>query len=111
MACSVSTTARRTLFIVLLPFLPVTPPQVEGAWVLYPPNGRQPEAVVHFLGDAFVGAAPQLSYRLFLEALSNRDILVSNPQVGTLLGVCTSYGSAGMPCLSRDMSNRDRSQG
>jgi len=48
----------------------------EGAWVLFPPNNRAPEAVVHFLGGAFVGAAPQISYRLFLEALSNRDVLV-----------------------------------
>ncbi len=50
--------------------------EVEGAWVLSPPNNRAPEAVVHFLGGAFVGAAPQLSYRLFLEALSNRNVLV-----------------------------------
>ena len=50
--------------------------EVEGAWVLYPPSSRAPEAVVHFLGGAFVGAAPQLSYRLFLEALSNRNVLV-----------------------------------
>ena len=45
--------------------------------MLYPPKNRAPEAVVHFLGGAFVGAAPQLSYRLFLEALSNRNALVS----------------------------------
>ncbi|KAJ9530296.1 hypothetical protein QJQ45_023581, partial [Haematococcus lacustris] len=46
--------------------------------VLHPPNDRAPEAVVHFLGAAFVGAAPQLTYRLFLEALSNRNVLVSH---------------------------------
>ncbi|KAG1660208.1 hypothetical protein FOA52_005077 [Chlamydomonas sp. UWO 241] len=50
--------------------------EVEGSYVLFPPNNRPPEAVVHFLGAAFVGAAPQISYRLFLEALSNRNILV-----------------------------------
>ncbi|KAL6755697.1 hypothetical protein V8C86DRAFT_2671657 [Haematococcus lacustris] len=50
--------------------------EVEGAWVLHPPNDRAPEAVVHFLGAAFVGAAPQLTYRLFLEALSNRNVLI-----------------------------------
>lgn len=50
--------------------------EVEGAYVLFPPSGRAPQAVVHFLGGAFVGAAPQISYRLFLEALSNRDVLV-----------------------------------
>lgn len=51
--------------------------EVEGCYVLYPPAGRAPRAVAHFLGDAFVGAAPQVAYRLFLEALSNRDVLVS----------------------------------
>lgn len=50
--------------------------EIEGAFVLFPPNNRAPEAVVHFLGAAFVGAAPQISYRLFLEALSNRNVLV-----------------------------------
>ncbi len=30
--------------------------EIEGAFVLFPPNNRAPEAVVHFLGDAFVGA-------------------------------------------------------
>ncbi|KAG2486357.1 hypothetical protein HYH03_014938 [Edaphochlamys debaryana] len=50
--------------------------EVEGCYVLFPPSGRPPTAVVHFLGEAFVGAAPQMAYRLFLEALANRDILV-----------------------------------
>ncbi|KXZ42420.1 hypothetical protein GPECTOR_149g30 [Gonium pectorale] len=50
--------------------------EVEGAYVLFPPAGRPPAAVAHFLGGAFVGAAPQMAYRLFLEALANRDILV-----------------------------------
>jgi hypothetical protein len=48
--------------------------------VLYPPSNRAPEAVVHFMGGAFVGAAPQISYRLFLEALANRNILVRFPR-------------------------------
>ncbi|GIL57885.1 hypothetical protein Vafri_13100 [Volvox africanus] len=50
--------------------------EVEGCYVLFPPSGRPPAAVAHFLGGAFVGAAPQMTYRLFLEALANRDILV-----------------------------------
>jgi hypothetical protein len=29
-------------------------------------------AVVHFIGGVFVGATPQLSYRLFLERLCER---------------------------------------
>lgn len=50
--------------------------EVEGCFVLRPPNGEAPEAVVHFLGGAFVGAAPQFSYRLLLEALGSRNVLV-----------------------------------
>jgi hypothetical protein len=42
-----------------------------------PAVGTAAEAVVHFLGGAFVGAAPQLSYRLFLEGLAARGVLVS----------------------------------
>ena len=51
--------------------------EIEGSYVLFPPSSRQPEAVVHFLGAAFVGAAPSIAYRLFLEALANRNVLVS----------------------------------
>ncbi|XP_071693010.1 uncharacterized protein [Rutidosis leptorrhynchoides] len=49
--------------------------EVEGAWVLRPKNSK-PMAVVHFVGGIFVGAAPQLTYRLFLERLSEKGILV-----------------------------------
>eukprot|EP00210_Caulerpa_lentillifera_P009511 g9070.t1 len=48
--------------------------EIEGAWVLRPKT--PPEAIVHFLGSAFIGAAPQLAYRHFLEALASRNILV-----------------------------------
>lgn len=64
--------------------------EMEGCYVLYPPAGRPPQAVAHFLGGAFVGAAPQVAYRLFLEALANRDVLVSAGS--TLHSACT-------PCL------------
>ncbi|CAL5418643.1 unnamed protein product [Camellia sinensis] len=49
--------------------------EVEGAWVLKPRNSK-PTSVVHFVGGIFVGAAPQLTYRLFLERLSEKGILV-----------------------------------
>ncbi|KAK2965652.1 hypothetical protein RJ640_011728 [Escallonia rubra] len=49
--------------------------EVEGAWVLKPRNSP-PMSVVHFVGGIFVGAAPQLTYRLFLERLSEKGILV-----------------------------------
>ncbi len=50
--------------------------QVEECWVLYPPDNQQPKALVHFIGGAFVGAAPQLAYRPLLEALAARGALV-----------------------------------
>ncbi|XP_042388599.1 uncharacterized protein LOC121980570 [Zingiber officinale] len=49
--------------------------EIEGAWVVRPKN-RSPTAVVHFVGGIFVGAAPQLTYRLFLERLSKKGALV-----------------------------------
>ncbi|KAE8056030.1 hypothetical protein FH972_012833 [Carpinus fangiana] len=49
--------------------------EVEGAWVLKPRSSK-PKSVVHFVGGIFVGAAPQLTYRLFLERLSEKGVLV-----------------------------------
>lgn len=40
------------------------------------PRNGSPCAVVHFTGGVFVGAAPQLTYRLFLERLAERGFLV-----------------------------------
>ena len=51
--------------------------EIEGCWVLRPPLGQPIQAVVHFVGAPFVGAAPQLCYRLFLEALALRNVMVS----------------------------------
>jgi hypothetical protein len=45
--------------------------EIQGAWVLQP-SKRTPVAVVHFIGGVFVGATPQLTYRLFLERLCER---------------------------------------
>lgn len=53
--------------------------EIEGNWVLRPLDGSA-TSVVHFLGGAFVGAAPQLTYRLLLEALAARGIMVSSRQ-------------------------------
>ncbi|KAJ0047056.1 hypothetical protein Pint_05518 [Pistacia integerrima] len=49
--------------------------EVEGAWVLKP-RSTKPWSVVHFIGGIFVGAAPQLTYRWFLERLSEKGVLV-----------------------------------
>ena len=51
--------------------------QVEGCWVLRPPNtAGPPEAVAMFVGGAFVGAAPEVVYKLFLESLAARNVMV-----------------------------------
>ncbi len=43
--------------------------EISGNWVYIP---RQPRAVIHFLGGAFVAAAPHLTYRLLLEGLGKQ---------------------------------------
>ena len=66
--------------------------EVEGSWVLVPPNADAgggggatlqppPERLIHFIGGAFVGASPQLSYRSFLEKLCERGraIVIATP--------------------------------
>lgn len=50
--------------------------EVEGCWVLYPNNESDVRCLVHFVGGAFVGAAPQVAYRQLLESLASRGALV-----------------------------------
>ena len=55
--------------------------EVSGNWFLVPPR---PRALVHFLGGAFVAAAPHLTYRWLLEALYQEGYaVVSTPFVNT----------------------------
>ena len=42
----------------------------------FPQQQQQPRALLHFLGGALVGAAPQLSYRYLLERLASRGYLI-----------------------------------
>lgn len=49
--------------------------KVEDCFVLFPP-GDEPAAIVHFVGGAFVGAAPQLTYSAFLEELAAKGAVV-----------------------------------
>ncbi|KAL3835766.1 hypothetical protein ACJIZ3_010502 [Penstemon smallii] len=49
--------------------------EIEGAWVLRRRNSTL-TSIVHFVGGIFVGAAPQLTYRLFLERLADKGVLV-----------------------------------
>ena len=60
---------------------------IGGNYVLFPPENidnnneiKQPIGVIHFLGGAFVGAAPHLSYRYLLEELCAAGyIIVATP--------------------------------
>ncbi|MGL5033567.1 MAG: DUF1350 family protein [Microcystaceae cyanobacterium] len=56
--------------------------EFSGSWVLIPP---QPIAVIHFLGGAFVGTAPSVTYRWLLETLAKEGyIIVATPFINTL---------------------------
>ncbi|MEL7085079.1 MAG: DUF1350 family protein [Cyanobacteria bacterium J06597_1] len=64
-------------------------------WVLQP---RNPKAVVHFLGGAFVGAAPHVAYDALLTSLAEAGYLVittpffTSPQHGQIAdGVATTF--------------------
>ncbi|MEO0491016.1 MAG: DUF1350 family protein [Cyanobacteria bacterium P01_A01_bin.123] len=55
--------------------------EVSGNWILVPDD---PIAMVHFLGGAFVGAAPHVAYRLLLEALADQGYaIVATPFINT----------------------------
>jgi Protein of unknown function (DUF1350) len=55
---------------------------VGSNWVLLP---RRPVAVIHFLGGAFVGAAPQFSYGKLLEAIAAQGYaIIATPFINTL---------------------------
>lgn len=38
------------------------------------PKSSEPSFVVHFIGGIFVGAAPQVTYRYFLERLADKYV-------------------------------------
>ena len=51
--------------------------QLHGNYILRPPPSiKKPRALIHFLGGALLGAAPQLTYRYLLERLSSKGYLV-----------------------------------
>lgn len=56
--------------------------EVAGNFVSYPPDieSNPPRGIIHFLGGAFVGAAPHFTYRYLLDALcDNGYIVVTTP--------------------------------
>ncbi|WP_121970870.1 DUF1350 family protein [Leptolyngbya sp. BC1307] len=55
--------------------------EVSGNWFLVP---ERPRAIIHFLGGAFVAAAPHLTYRWLLEALYQEGYaVIATPFVNT----------------------------
>ncbi len=51
--------------------------EIGNNWVLIPPR---PLGIVHFLGGAFIGAAPHLSYRWLLEAIATQGyVTITTP--------------------------------
>jgi hypothetical protein len=55
--------------------------EVSGNWILIPPN---PRAIVHFLGGAFVAAAPSVTYQWLLENLAQQGyLIVATPFINT----------------------------
>jgi hypothetical protein len=50
--------------------------EVASCWVLRPPSSVQPTSLVHFVGGAFVGAAPHVLYRKLLEELALQGAVV-----------------------------------
>ena len=76
----------------VLPFFDVTSIGAKGRWIgksgnflLFPVDSdgielTQPAGVIHFLGGAFVGAAPHITYRYLLESLNAAGfIIVATP--------------------------------
>lgn len=56
--------------------------EVSGSWVLIPKN---PRAIVHFLGGAFVATAPHITYRWLLEQLGGKGyVVIATPFLNTL---------------------------
>jgi hypothetical protein len=55
--------------------------EINGNWVLIP---RRRIGAIHFLGGAFVGTAPHVTYRLLLENLSQQGyVVVATPFLNT----------------------------
>lgn len=55
--------------------------EIFGNWVLLP---RHPIGVIHFLGGAFIAAAPHLTYRRLLEFLAEQGyVIVATPFINT----------------------------
>ncbi|KAF5930111.1 hypothetical protein HYC85_030984 [Camellia sinensis] len=50
--------------------------RLESCLVIPPPTGKKPRAIVKFLGGAFIGAVPEVTYSYLLELLANEGYLI-----------------------------------
>ncbi|HHP7229791.1 MAG TPA: DUF1350 family protein [Xenococcaceae cyanobacterium] len=56
--------------------------EISGGWVYLP--SREIKGIIHFLGGAFVATAPQISYRSFLEQVSQEGYgIIATPFLNT----------------------------
>ena len=56
--------------------------EISGNWLLIP---TKPIGIIHFLGGAFIGSVPQLSYRWLLEDLGKAGYaIITTPFINTL---------------------------
>lgn len=56
--------------------------EISNSWILIP---RHPVGIIHFLGGAFVGTAPNLTYRWLLENIAKEGYaIIATPFVNTL---------------------------
>lgn len=75
--------------------------EISGSWVLIP---SRPTGIVHFLGGAFIAAAPQLTYRWLLEQLGRQGYaVIATPFVNTL-----DHGAIARDVLNRFETTLDR---
>lgn len=78
-----STVSKNTNQKIPLPFMEVESLGLKGRWIesqgnyiLKPKSDLKPYGVIHFIGGAFAGAAPHLTYKYLLECLVEEGYLV-----------------------------------
>lgn len=50
--------------------------RLHSCLVISPPNGRKPSAIVKFLGGAFIGAVPEVTYSNLMSLLAKEGFLI-----------------------------------
>ncbi|MGK7926184.1 MAG: DUF1350 family protein [Spirulina sp.] len=75
--------------------------EIFGNWVIVP---DRPKGIVHFLGGAFIGTAPHLTYRWLLEQLANMGFAV----ITTSFLNTFDHGAIARDVLNRFETIRDR---